>query len=114
MTSNFKQNNLPTENAQVMEWGVHDNSHLSKYDFVIGADIVASLYDPELLAETIYRIVKETGRGYISFKGREEQYHIRFEKRMKELFSFWEVDTATGSRNKNSGVGIICFSGKIK
>ncbi|GMH54047.1 hypothetical protein TrLO_g12793 [Triparma laevis f. longispina] len=114
MMSNFKQNNLPTENAQVMEWGVHDNSHLTKYDFVIGADIVASLYNPELLAETIYRIVKETGRGYISFKGREEQYHVRFEKRMKELFSFWEVDTAAGSRNKNSGVGIICFSGKIK
>ena len=114
MTTNFKQNGLSSEIVQVMEWGVHDDDHLSKYDFVLGADIVASLYDPELLAETIHRIIKPTGRGYISFKGREEQYHVRFEKRMKELFESWEIAAATetGSRNKNEGVGVICFEGK--
>ena len=48
------------------------------YDLIIGADIVASLYDPVALANAIYSLAGKHTKVYISFKGRAEEYHDAF------------------------------------
>ncbi|GMH85199.1 hypothetical protein TrVE_jg13603 [Triparma verrucosa] len=112
LTSNFERNGLSAESVRALDWSNFDELHFSKYDVVLGADIVASLYDPELLAKTIHDVIKPTGRGCICYKSREDQYHERFELSMKQLFESFAAEILPLSRNKNEKVKVIRFSRK--
>ena len=86
-----------------------------QFDIVIGADVVATLYDPQALAKTIHRVARnEKSLIYISFKERLSAIHREFEQAMESLFDHVEILPASliRSRNKNPGVGIIVARGR--
>jgi predicted nicotinamide N-methyase len=91
--------------ATVFEWGQASSSE--KYNVVIGADVVASLYDPIALANTIHDLCHANSRVYISYKGRLDGPHQQFEQRMKELYNVVSTVKPIISRNRNPGVRIM-------
>lgn len=92
--------------ARVLEWGPQPPTQ-KKYSIILGADVVASLYDPVALAETIHELSLPDTEVYISYKGRLDGPHERFEKRIGELYSNVERQVSPTSRNKNPGVYIL-------
>ena len=111
--SNLSRNGLPPSHAFPLTWGLDDPEHESRYDAVVGADIVASLYSPESLARTIHRVLRPGGRGYLSYRRREDEYHDRFEMKMRGIFEGVEVERWVGGRNRNPEVRILRFWGKM-
>jgi predicted nicotinamide N-methyase len=96
--------------ANVLKWG-HDRDYQQEYDVVLGADVVASLYDPIALADTMHALCHEKSVVYISFKARLAGPHEQFEKRLESLFTTVErIRPAT--RNKNPQVWILKATGK--
>lgn len=91
--------------ARVLDWG--DRNDGRKYPVIIGADVVASLYDPIKLAETLHSLCQEDSKVYISYKSRLDGPHEQFEGRMRELFETVESILPQGSRNKNPSVRIL-------
>jgi hypothetical protein len=92
--------------ARVLEWGPQPATQ-TKYSIILGADVVASLYDPVALAETIHGLSLPETQVYISYKGRLDGPHERFEKRIEELYTNVERRVSPQSRNKNPGVYIL-------
>ena len=108
---------LSSLTASPLAWGSDDEAFAARgeSDYVIGADIVASLYSPTDLARTIWTLAGERTRVVVSFKGRESEYHDRFEEAMREkYFERFEVvrPDAEVCRNRNPGVGIIVAGGR--
>ncbi|GMI26392.1 hypothetical protein TrCOL_g3114 [Triparma columacea] len=103
---------------RALSWGFDEEAEIAlhnkgePYHVVFGADIVASLYDPELLVETLAKLSGPKTKLFISFKGRESSYHDRFEAHLKERFKTFDkiMNPKLGSRNHNEGVGIIIIA----
>jgi len=105
-----------------LTWGVDEEEAMKcandskPFDIIIGADIVASLYDPELLVETLSMLSSSRTKIYVSFKGRESIYHDRFEDALRRAFGTVSKALSPNlpSRNRNPGVGVIVASDKIQ
>ena len=100
-----------------LTWGSDDllPSHSRSYDVVVGADVVASLYDPVALARCIWNLCHEKSVAYISFKGREDTFHNAFEEEVRRIFMVVDMvkqGAVEGVRNMNPGVGLIILRQK--
>ena len=102
---------IGTCEARVLEWGQQPTTQKT-YRFILGADVVASLYDPVALANTIHQLSTTDTIVLISYKGRLDGPHERFEQRMQELFREVQSRISPLSRNKNPGVYILQAVGK--
>jgi hypothetical protein len=99
-----------TVSASVLRWGeVEDDG--KQYDVVLGADVVASLYDPIALADTMHALCHDRSVVYVSYKRRLTDPHVRFESQLHCLFEKVECIRPT-SRNKNPQVWILKAYGK--
>jgi predicted nicotinamide N-methyase len=94
-----------------LDWSVvKEDSEV--FNVVIGADVVASLYDPVALARTIRRLSHNQSTIYISFKERLSTVHRQFEEAMvRESFEI-EIIHPT-SRNRNPEVRILVARSKL-
>lgn len=105
--------------ASVLEWGnkQHIQAH-GTFDIVVAADVVASLYDPQALAQTIHDLCHNQSVVYVSFKERLSEIHRQFEGYMGELFGSTEIrqpkrsDGSWMSRNHNPNVRIFVATEK--
>jgi predicted nicotinamide N-methyase len=100
--------------ASVLCWGnkEQEESH-GTFDVIIGADLVASLYDPYALADTVFHLCHNQSKVYISFKERQTEYHVMFETAMRKRFSKLEI-LLPNSRNANPEVRILVAESKKK
>uniref|UniRef100_A0A7S2PW95 Uncharacterized protein n=1 Tax=Skeletonema marinoi TaxID=267567 RepID=A0A7S2PW95_9STRA len=109
-----------TVTSRVLRWGVEEDYFLNNedkqeeqtYDVIIGADIVASLYDPVALAQTLHALCGPTTKIYISSKSRLDKPHETFDAEMARLFDRVEKKVPPCSRLKNPNVFIIQAEGK--
>ncbi|KAL7499038.1 hypothetical protein ACHAWT_009634 [Skeletonema menzelii] len=110
-----------TVTSRVLRWGVEEDYFLNSedtqgddqaYDVIIGADIVASLYDPVALAQTLHALCGPTTKIYISSKSRLDKPHETFDSEMARLFERVEKKVLPCSRLKNPNVFIIQAEGK--
>jgi predicted nicotinamide N-methyase len=94
----------------VLEWGkpVGDDA---PYDIILGADVVAGIYDASGLAKTIYDLSHEKTVVYLACRERLAGVIDRFESHMHELFTKVER-RAPDSSNKSPNVFIMRVSGK--
>jgi hypothetical protein len=89
---------------------------IGPFDIVLGADVVATLYDPVALAGTIQKLCHDDTIVYISFKERLSSIHRRFETEMARLFRDVTIidrrnDGQPLSRNRNPDVRILIAKG---
>jgi predicted nicotinamide N-methyase len=97
--------------AAVLRWGVKEDYMKAPYDVIVAADVVASLYSPKALAETIHDLCRKETKVYISLKKRLTEPLVIFESAMKDLF--WTVNYTTPvSRRKLDDIIIIEATGK--
>ena len=98
--------------ASVLCWGNKEQeaSH-GTFDVILGADLVASLYDPYALADTLFHLSHNTTKVFISFKERQTEYHVMFETAMRKRFSKLDI-LSPQSRNANPGVRIMVAENK--
>ena len=94
----------------VLEWGkpIEDNV---KYDIILGADVVAGIYDSSGLAKTIYDLSHEKTVVYLACRERLAGVIDRFESYMHELFTRVEKRQPQSS-NLSPNVFIMRVSGK--
>lgn len=97
---------LGTASVNRLSWGCQTDYPSKPYDVILGADVVASLYDPIALAETIWDLSHATSVVFISYKGRLIEPHEQFEQRFRQLFATVER-LKPSSRNKNPQVWIL-------
>lgn len=100
----------PNASVGVLEWG--SNASVKKFDVIIGADVVASIYDSYGLAKTIYNLANEDSRVYLACKDRLTGFIEKFESYMRGMFACVERREAD-SLNKNPGVWILFASGRL-
>ena len=96
--------------AQVMDWTevAHARADVPKYDYILGADVVASLYDPVALARTIHALAHKDSVVLLTFKERLSTVHRQFEEALGSLFDEWNVEDACPNvRNRNPNVKVI-------
>jgi Lysine methyltransferase len=110
---NEKSNTKPNSMVEVypLDWADTETSH-GPFDVVLGADVVATLYDPVALAHTVKRLCHDETRVYISFKERLSTIHRQFEEEMSKLFSEVRIierreNGQPLSRNRNPDVRIL-------
>lgn len=96
--------------AQVLDWSDISNIE-TPYEIIIGADIVASLYDPVALADTIHRLAHEQTQVYISFRERLSSIQRIFEQEITKRFTILDIQMPI-SRNHNPDVRILFASGR--
>ncbi|GAX22985.1 hypothetical protein FisN_15Hh119 [Fistulifera solaris] len=98
--------------ASVLCWGNKEQqeSH-GTFDVIVGADLVASLYDPYALADTLFQLCHNQSKVYISFKERQTEYHVMFETAMRKRFSKMDI-MIPQSRNANPAVRILVAESK--
>mmetsp|Transcript_16337 Transcript_16337/g.32669 ORF Transcript_16337/g.32669 Transcript_16337/m.32669 type:complete len:471 (-) Transcript_16337:136-1548(-) len=117
------ENAKGTASAHVLRWGTPDDYTIApSNDVIIGADIVASLYDPIALAQTLYDLSGPTTKIYISSKSRLDRPHELFWEEMERLFhrvekvfNIFSDDNGKGkswSRLRNTSVFFIVAEGK--
>jgi hypothetical protein len=97
-----------------LAWGCSDYSKHGTFDVVMGADVVASLYDPVALAKTIWSVAHSRSVVYVSFKERLSSIHRCFEEELQSLFEHMEIIKPCGSRNRNPDIQILIARGKRK
>jgi SAM-dependent methyltransferase len=97
-----------------LAWGASDYSTHGTFDVVMGADVVASLYDPVALAQTIWSLAHSRSIVYVSFKERLSSVHRIFEEELQSLFDHVEIVKPSGSRNRNPDIRILIARGKKK
>lgn len=97
--------------AQVLDWAdvQADASNAMTYDVILGADVVASLYDPVALAKTIHALAHGDTVVYLTFKERLSSIHRQFESAVDDLFDQWEIydPPPHTRRNRNPDVRIM-------
>ena len=113
-----------TVKSRVLRWGNEEDYFLQEddqqqqhggqqaYDVIIGADIVASLYDPIALAQTLHALCGPTTKIYISSKSRLDKPHEEFDTEMTRLFTKVVKKGCPCSRLKTPDVFIIEAEGK--
>lgn len=99
--------------CSVLKWGdaTDEDRHKGPFDLILGADIVATLYDPILLADTIDRLCSKSTVVLISFKERLSSIHRQFEQSMTSRFERSVVISDCRSRNSNPAVKILKYCG---
>lgn len=97
-----------------LAWGASDYSTHGTFDVVMGADVVASLYDPVALAQTIWSLAHSRSIVYVSFKERLSSVHRVFEDELQSLFEHMDIVKPSGSRNRNPDIRILIARGKMK
>jgi protein N-lysine methyltransferase METTL21A len=97
---------LGTAAASILTWGSPAEYPSDPYDVILGADVVASLYDPIALAETMWDLSHAQSVVYISYKGRLTEPHEKFEERFRQLFDTVER-LKPWSRNNNPHVWVL-------
>ena len=108
---NFCEGEKERVQARTLRWGCQEDYSDAPYDVILGADIVASLYDPVALAATLYALSGPDTKIYISSKSRLDKPHEEFDMEMKRLFGKVERVEAE-SRLKNPDVFVMVFEGK--
>jgi predicted nicotinamide N-methyase len=94
------------------------NEH--RFDVVIAADVVASLYDPHALVDTIYDCTHADSVVYLTFKERLSSVHRQFESELSTCFaeiailpnrpgnqSAASVAVPAWSRNRNPNIQLL-------
>ena len=101
--------------AHVLDWAEIVSATPDTYNVIIGADIVASLYDPVALARAIHCVAGKDTLIYISFKESLSSIHCTFEGEMERLFDEISFETPSKSctRNHNPGIRILKASGRV-
>jgi hypothetical protein len=99
------------DNATVgeLEWGT--TATLDKYDVIVGADVVASIYSAPALAKTIYDLSTARSQVYLACRDRLAGSLELFETQLRVLFTRVERRKAT-SNNKNPDLWILHASGR--
>lgn len=97
--------------AAVLRWGVKEDYANAPYDVIVAADVVASLYSPKALAETIHDLCHDETKVYISLKKRLTEPLVVFEAAMKDLFLTVKY-TSPISRRKLDDIIVIEATGK--
>jgi len=98
--------------TSVLAWGDTDAiRERGTFDYVVGADVVATLYDPISLAQTIHDLSHEGTTVHITFKERLSSVHRIFEGAMKERFESFCIE-GNQSRNKSPHIRILNASQK--
>ena len=97
---------LGTSAASILTWGIPAEYPPDPYDVILGADVVASLYDPIALAETMWDLSHSQSVVFLSYKGRLTEPHELFEKRFRQLFDTVER-LKPKSRNNNPHVWVL-------
>lgn len=92
--------------ASILRWGVPEDYGNGPYDVILGADVVASLYCPTALAQTIYDLSHERTRVYVSVKRRLDEQFYNFKSAMENLFYTVEIKKPL-SRLKNNEIVIF-------
>jgi predicted nicotinamide N-methyase len=107
----LEQNSKQAPNASfgVLEWGKSLSSE--KYDVILGADVVASIYDSSALAKTLCDLANPETKVYLACRDRLAGSIERFEIQMKQMFAKVER-RKTDSSNKNPDVWIFYASGR--
>jgi len=101
-----------TVSSRVLRWGVEEDYLGAPYDVIVGADIVASLYDPQALARALHALSGPDTRIYISGKARLDRPHEEFDAEMERLFERVERIREPSSRLRSPDVFIIVAGGK--
>ena len=99
---------VPPVSVFPLPWG---SNVTGNYDVILGADVVAGIYDPVKLAKTICDLCHEHTIVYISVNSRLLEAIATFETAMVRLFDRVEI-RAPMSRNKNPNVSILVATGK--
>ena len=95
-----------------LAWGSTNGYSNHHYDVILGADVVAGIYDPVKLAQTIADLCRnEHTLVYLAVNNRLHEIIQTFEEAMLPLFSILER-RAPVSRNKNPNVTILVATGK--
>eukprot|EP00980_Cylindrotheca_fusiformis_P010011 scaffold2214_cov139-Cylindrotheca_fusiformis.AAC.8 len=94
-----------------LEWGT--NNATEKYDIILGADVVASIYDSFALAKTIHDLSHENTRVYLACEDRLAGTIETFESHLKNMFQDVQR-TKSNSVNKNPRVWILQVHGKLQ
>lgn len=105
-----------TAHAKVLRWGVKEDYPPvleNPLDVIIGADIVATIYDAPALMETIYDLAGPSTKIYLSYNGRMETMFDELLAQVKNRFATVR-NIQPFSRNRNPKVFIIELSGKIQ
>jgi hypothetical protein len=100
--------NTPNTSASVLEWG---GSVKGNYDVILGADVVASIYDSYGLAKTIYELAHADSWVYLACRDRLAGSIEEFEGHLQTMFLHVERRKADSS-NKNQAVLILIARGK--
>ena len=94
--------------AYVLDWSAPNPPHT--FATILGADVVAKLYDPHALVQTICQCSNAQTSVYISFKKRLSSLHRTFEEEMAKHFDITIVEPH--SRNRNPQVRILVATNK--
>jgi hypothetical protein len=106
----MEKNSSTSKNATagVLEWGRNVSG---QYDVILGADVVASIYDSYGLAKTIYDLSHERTKIYLACEDRLTGSIEGFEGHMRSLFDH-VGRSKPNSINKNPKVWIFEIHGK--
>lgn len=119
-TSNNREEVKRRIKAEVLCWGQkredYEQQDQTKYDIIIGADIIASIYDPIKLARTLYDLINNTDNTKIilSINKRLTEILDVFLEEVSRLFTNVIEVKQTLSQNTNPHVSILHISGKKK
>lgn len=100
--------NEPNVTSGVLEWG---RNVAGQYDVILGADVVASIYDSFALAKTIFDLAHENTKIYLACEDRLAGSIEAFEDHMRNMFDHVERKKSN-SKNKNPKVWILQVHGK--
>lgn len=104
--------------SQILEWSEEADFSSSEnrqtYDIIAGADVVASIYNPNALARTIHRLAHSESTVYVSFKERLSSIHRQFEAQLSDLFGDVQIVAPAphAVRNRNPHVQILVARSK--
>ena len=108
LKKNLEHNPTAKASAFPLAWGTDVQGN---YDLILGADVVAGIYDPVKLAKTICDLCHENSLVVISLNSRLQEAIANFEDAMGKLFDCVEHRTPI-SRNKNPNVSILIATKK--
>jgi len=96
----------------VLEWGKPlETANAGAHDVILGADVVAGIYDASGLAKTIYDLSHADTVVYLACRERLEGVIDRFQSHLRKLFTKIEKRDSDSS-NRSPNVYILRVSGK--
>ena len=110
LQKNLERNQSPCLHATAfpLAWGNHVKGH---YDVILGADVVAGIYDPIKLAQTMADLCHDRTIVYLAVNSRLTEIIATFETALHQHFERIERRVPV-SRNKNPNVSILVATGR--